>query len=185
MCESSSRLGRVKTTYGVEDKGEVYEGNKHHVELLESREDSTESLQTSEQSLDLVSALVHGSIVFPRRDAGAERWHYGNKAEVKGELPRLVALVCPVHQQVQRPGRLAQMAQQLAPLGRIVGLARRQGKRYGRSSIRGNHMNLGSPSAAGFANGLGAVFFRAPVPSGCTFTMVLSKATASILIRTI
>ena len=55
----------------------------------------------------------------------------------------------------------------------------------GRSSIRGNHMNLGGPSAARLANGLGAVFFRAPVPSGCTLTAVLSKATASILMRTI
>ena len=49
-------------------------------------------------------------------------------------------------------------------------LARGEGERYGRSSIRGNHMNLGGPSAAGLADGLGAVFFRAPVPSGCTLT---------------
>ncbi len=41
-----------------------------------------------------------------------------------------------------------------------------QGKRYGRASIRGNHMNLGGPSAPGFADGLWAVFFKAPVPSG-------------------
>jgi len=46
-------------------------------------------------------------------------------------------------------------------------------------------MNLGGPSTAGFADGLWAVFFSAPVPSGCTLTTVLSKLTASILMRTI
>jgi len=41
-----------------------------------------------------------------------------------------------------------------------VVLAGRQRKRYGRASIRGNHMNLGGPSAARLANGLRTVFFR-------------------------
>ena len=86
---------------------------------------------------------------------------------------------------MERPRRLAQTAEQLATFGRVVGLARGQRKGYGRSSIRGNHMNLGGPSAAGLADGLRAVFFRAPVPSGWTLTAVLSKATASILMRTI
>jgi hypothetical protein len=45
----------------------------------------------------------------------------------------------------------------------------------GLPSIRGNQMNLGGQTATGFANGLRAVFFNAPVPSGCTFTMVLSN----------
>ncbi len=58
-------------------------------------------------------------------------------------------------------------------------------ERYGRSSIRGNHMNLGGPAAAGLADGLRAVFFRAPVPSGCTLTAVLSIDNASSLMRTI
>ena len=48
----------------------------------------------------------------------------------------------------------------------IVVVAGRQGEDYSRSSIRGNHMNLGVPSAAGFPNGLWSVFFKAPVPSG-------------------
>ena len=48
---------------------------------------------------------------------------------------------------------------------RIVVAAGRQRKDYGRASIRGNHMNLGVPSAAGLSNGLRAVFFKAPVPS--------------------
>jgi hypothetical protein len=44
-------------------------------------------------------------------------------------------------------------------------------------------MNLDGPAASGPADGLRSVFFSAPVPSGCTFTMVLSSDTASILMR--
>ena len=65
------------------------------------------------------------------------------------------------------------------------GPVRERGERYGCSSIRGNHMNLGGPTASGLADGLGSVFFNAPVPSGWTLTVVLSIETASSLIRTI
>ena len=56
---------------------------------------------------------------------------------------------------------------------------------HGRSSICGNHMNLGSPSAPRLSDRLWSVFFNAPVPSGCTLTMVLSIETALSLTRTI
>ena len=46
-------------------------------------------------------------------------------------------------------------------------------------------MNLGGPAAPGLADGLRSVSFNAPVPSGCTLTMVLSIETASSLMRTI
>ncbi len=69
----------------------------------------------------------------------------------------------------------------------VAGFAGREGEGYGRSSIRGNPMNLSAdPIPAGFSDGLGSVFFKAPVPSGCTaLTMVESSLTASILMRTI
>ena len=68
---------------------------------------------------------------------------------------------------------------------RIVIVAGRQREYYSRSSIRGNHMNLGVPSTARLSNGLGSLFFKAPVLSGWTFTDVESIENASILIRTI
>ena len=149
------------------------------------REDSPKTLESAEQAFDLIASLVHGAIVFPRRDPILFGRNNRDEPKIECELPGFISFVCPIHQQMQRPGSLTQIAEQLATLGRIVGLAGRQCKRYGRSSIRGNHMNLGGPSSTGFANGLGAVFFSAPVPSGCTLTAVLSNATASILMRTI
>src|SRR5438477_12429908 len=37
-----AELGRVNTTHGLNDQCEVYEGDKHHIELVEPREDATE-----------------------------------------------------------------------------------------------------------------------------------------------
>ena len=80
---------------------------------------------------------------------------------------------------------LTKPIQELTPFRGVVGLPRRERERDGGSSIRGNHMNLGGPAAAGSADGLGTVFFSAPVPSGWTLTMVLSIDIASSLMRTI
>jgi len=191
--KSQSRSGsrRIRTracshyAQPIGDEREVDEGHEHDIEFFEAREDAAKAFEAAEQPLDLIAPLVHGAVVFPRCNSILLGWNHGNEAKIKRQLPCLITFVRPVHQQAQWPRRLAELAEQLAPLGRVVGLAWGQGKRYGRSSIRGNHMNLGGPSPAGLADGLGAVFFSAPVPSGCTLTAVLSKATASILMRTI
>jgi len=44
-------------------------------------------------------------------------------------------------------------------------ISRGEHETYGRSIICGNPMNLGGPASSGFADGLGSVFFRAPVAS--------------------
>src|SRR4249919_7386 len=161
------------------------ERGEHHVELVEAGEDSTESLQATEQPLDFVAPLVDRLAVVPGGDSIRLGRHHRGEAQVEGQLPGFVALVGAIQDQMHAPIRTAQRGQQLAALGSVVRLSGRQAKRYGRSSIRGNHMNLGGPSAAGLADRLRAVFFSAPVPSGCTFTTVLSSATDSILMRTI
>ena len=71
------------------------------------------------------------------------------------------------------------------PRGGIVRLARRERERYGRARVRRDEMDLGVPTATGLADSLRTVFFGAPVPSGCTLTLVESSDTASSLICTI
>ena len=44
----SEKLGRVNTTKRFDDQGEIDEGDKHHVEFLEARENAPKSLQPSE-----------------------------------------------------------------------------------------------------------------------------------------
>ena len=142
------------------------EGHEHHVEFLESGEDAPEALEPAKQTLDLVAPLVHLAVVLPGRDPIRLRGHDRDETQVQCQLPGLLALVGSVHQQMNRPTGLAQTLQERAALGRIVRLAGREREGDGGSSIRGNQMNLGCPSAAGLSNGLRAVFFSAPVPSG-------------------
>ena len=178
-----SELGRVNTTECFNDQSEMNKSDKHYIEFLEAREDAPEALEPAKQAFDFVTAAVHRAIVFPGVNAialGRDHWH---QAQFKRQLTRLIPFVGAVHQQIQRAVGRTESIQQCAAFGRIVCLAWRQCKRYGRSSIRGNHMNLGAPSSTRLADGLWAVFFNAPVPSGWTFTMVLSKDTASILMR--
>jgi len=66
------------------DQGEVDEGDEHHVELLESREDASESLQASEQPLYLVAPLVHLTIVLPSADPIALGRNHRNEIQIKG-----------------------------------------------------------------------------------------------------
>src|SRR5690606_2774168 len=143
------------------------------------------AFQSAKQPLDLVAPLVHFAVVLPGLQARGQGWHDRDKPQIERQLPGLVALVRAIHDQVDRPAWWAQSRQHRPGVGGVMGLPRRERERYGRSSIRGNHMNLGCPSASGLADGLRAVFFRAPVPSGWTFTIVLSTETASILMRTI
>lgn len=47
------------------DEGD--EGDEDDIELIEPGEDAAKSLESSEQSFDLVALSVHGTVVFPRR----------------------------------------------------------------------------------------------------------------------
>src|SRR5271157_2563460 len=112
-------------------------------------------------------------------------WNHRDETEVQSQLQSFVVLVSAVHDQMQGCWQGSDAAQQLAAFDGVGGLLRRERKGYSRSRICGNHMNLGGPSAARLADGLRSVFFNAPVPSGCTLTVVESRLTASIRMRTI
>jgi hypothetical protein len=130
------------------------------------REDASKALKSAEQAFNFVSAVIHRAIVFPSIDSIAFRGNYRHKAKFKRKLTRFITLIGTIHQQIQRTAGWAEPVQQFTAFGCIVRLPWRQRKRYSRSSIRGNHMNLGAPSSARFADGLGSVFFNAPAPSG-------------------
>ncbi len=144
-----------------------------------AREDPAITLEPAKQALDLIATLVHLAV-----DARLYRWHHWNETQIQCQLPCLVAFVGTVHQQMHRPAGRPKTAEQAPAFGCVVRLPRREAERHGRSSIRGNHMNLGVPSPSGFSDGLRTVFFNAPVPSGWTLMLVESSETASILMRT-
>src|SRR5271155_2184483 len=94
----------------IGDEREIDEGDEHEVELLESGEDTTEALESTEQPFDLIAPLVHFPVVFPRCDSRLLGWNDGDKSEIKRQLPGLITFVCTVHDEMQRPRRPAELA---------------------------------------------------------------------------
>ena len=184
-ASTSARQVVFTLSESIDDEREVDEGDEHDIQFVESREDAPEAFETTEQPFHFVSAFVHFPIVFPRFKAVALWRNNRDETQVQCELSCLVAFICLVHQQVQWPIGRPKALKQGSPLRCITGLSGRKRECYGCSSIRGNHMNRGGPSGPALADSLRSVFFNAPVPSGCTFTIVLSSETTSILTRTI
>jgi len=148
------------------DQREVDEAQEDHIEFLEAREDAAEALQSAKQPLHLVAFAVHRLVELPRLQTIGTGWHDRNVAKIEHQLQGGVVVVSGVHDQVQGRRQRSDAGQKFAAVDRVGGLAGREREGYSGSSIRGNQMNLGGPSASGFADGLPAVFFNAPVPSG-------------------
>ena len=176
-------IGLLTLAQCFHDENEAQERHKHDIELVEATEDAPEALEPAEQPLDLVATSVPGLAVRPGIDARRFRRHHRGEAEFKGELAGFIAFVRTIHDQATPARQTRERLHQLAAGRRIVRVSRGERERQSRSSIRGNHMNFGGPSASRLADGLRSVFFSAPVPSGCTLTMVLSRLTASMRTR--
>lgn len=108
--------------------------------------------------------------------------HDGKVTELSRQWACVVAFVGAVHDQRGRLCNRPKLDQQRASCRRIVILAGGESEGDGAAITRGNPMKFGGPATAGFADGLGTVFVKAPVPSGCPLLIVLSRETASILI---
>ena len=88
----------TQTTKTVSNQDEAEEAQEHRVEFFEPREDSAIALQASEQPLDLISALVHGPVVFLRVKPGTCRGNNRNEPQVQRQLARLVPLIGAIHE---------------------------------------------------------------------------------------
>jgi len=152
------------------------EREEDDVELFESGKDPAKAFEPPEEPFDFVPFLIEFFVVAPGIESvrlGRDHW---NHVQVEHRLPRFIALIDAIHQQRQAFRHRSQILRQQPALRCIVVVAGRKGEDYGRSIIRGNHRNLGLPSAAGLTDGLRALFFNAPAPSGCTLTEVEHRA---------
>ena len=82
-------------TQRINDECEDDESEKYHVELLETREDAAESLQSTKQSLDFVAPLVHLAVVLPGFDPRSQRRHHWLIPQRQCQLPGLVDFRAP------------------------------------------------------------------------------------------
>jgi len=111
---------------GLSDECEVDEGGEHDVELVEAREDPSEALEPAKETFDLVASTVEHLVEAPRMASRLDGWDDGREAQIQRQLPGLVALIGPIHDQCDRGVRLGKAAHQLSTRRRVVALARRQ-----------------------------------------------------------
>jgi hypothetical protein len=86
-------LGRVNTTD---------ERDEHAIERFTPREDAPQSLEPAEQPFDLIAARIQGSIVLPWREPIVLGRPHRHLPSLHGQLPRRIAFIRPIHQQVDR-----------------------------------------------------------------------------------
>lgn len=178
------REGLLTQPQAVSDERKVDERGEHGVKLLEAREDSSIAFASAKLALDVDTKPVYRSVVFPGPDTSAHRRHDRDKAQVACNLARFAAFVGAIHEQMHGSARCANALDQFTAFGRVLRLTWPQREGYGRARVRGKEVDVGVPSATGIADSLRTVLCRAPVPSRCNLTLVLSKDTASILVRT-
>lgn len=142
----------------------MQEEAEYNIEFIESGEDAANTFESPKQPLDLSAPSVHQAIICPRSNPVVLGRHDRRHDRVQGQLSCLIALIGTIPNHVACLGSRA--LKQRPADRRIVGLTGRQRETHRRAGIRGNQMNFGGPAPSGFADGLRAVFFNAPVPSG-------------------
>ena len=85
---SDTRLGPVNTYLSASKMSTKWMKPMHHIQLLESGEYPAIALQPAEQTLDLVTSLVHLPVVLPRVRPSLERRHHGCEPQVQRQLAR-------------------------------------------------------------------------------------------------
>ena len=146
---------------GFDYESEAEKCKEHTIEFLEAREDAAVTFEATEETLDFIAFLVERPVVAPGLNAIGFGRDYGNHVQLEHELTSFVAFVSAIHDH-RHAGKRAQITKQFATFRRIMGITWRKCERYCGPSIRGNHMNLGSPSGSALADSLGS-FFNAPV----------------------
>ena len=139
---------------------------EEHVELLKAREDTPKPLQPAEQPLDFVAPLVHLPVVLPGSGSGAEgrnnRREPQRQCKLRVSLPSYARSINRYGFRPFNPRR----ANSLRPSGASWACPGERENVTAVRGIRGNHMNLGGPTASGFADGTGVRFFYRTGPIG-------------------
>ena len=168
----------------VDNKSKKQETQENNIQLIVASSNTTKPFDPAEKTLDLVPSLVKLCIIPP----GFLRVALGRNDRLQPAFFRKTTCRRPtiglIHQQLASGGQqLPQHLYQLAAFRAIMGIAGREMKNQRTVGTRGNQMNLGGPSSPGLSDRLRSPFFKAPVPSGWTLTQVLSRHTASSLMR--
>jgi len=169
------QLRPVHTNYSINDHSQQNESRKNVIQLVIACKYPAEAFEPPEIALYLIALLIALFIIFPRFFTIRFWRNDRDKPFFDNLCPCAVAFVSSVHQHIGLFRQAHCLFEQQFPLRCIMGIAGGKRKNYSRTVRCGDHMNFGGESAARPSDTLSASFFKAPVPSGCTLTVVLSR----------
>ena len=141
-------------------------GQKDSVEFIIAGENAAKTFDAAKKPFNLIALFVQLLIIVPRIFAIAFRRNYGYIAKLHSQSSGLIPFIGSIHQEVNRMVSWTELPQKGSAFRTIAAVASRQREYYPISIRCGDHMKFGVPSAPCSPDGLCAVFFKAPIPSG-------------------
>ena len=150
----------------IHNKSKIDKSQKDDVKFVIAGKNTTKTLDAAKKSLNLITLFVQFLIVIPRVFTIAFWRNNRHIAKLHCQSSRLIPLISPVHQEVNRMICRTELLQKGTAFRTIATVSRRQRKDYPIPIRCGDHMKFGVPSAPCSSDGLSPVFFKAPIPSG-------------------
>ena len=158
-----SRMCSHKCIY---NKSKIDKSQKDDIKFVIAGKNTTKTLDAAKKSLNLITLFVQFLIVVPRLFTIALWRNNRHIAKLHSQSSRLVPLISPVHQEVNRMVHRTELLQKGTTFWTVATVSRRQRKDYPIPIRCGDHMKFGVPSTPCSSDGLRPVFFKAPIPSG-------------------
>ena len=150
----------------IYNKSKIDKSQKDDIKFVIAGKNTTKTLDTAKKPLNLIALFVQFLIVVPRIFTIAFGRNNGHIAKIHCQRSRLIPLISPVHQEVNRMIHWTELLQKGTAFRTIATVSRRQRKDYPIPIRCGDHMKFGVPSTSCSSDGLSPVFFKAPIPSG-------------------
>ena len=150
----------------IHSKSKIDKSQKDDIKFVIAGKNTAKTLDATKKSLNLITLFVQFLIVVPRLFTIALWRNNRHIAKLHSQSSRLVPLISPVHQEVNRMVHRTELLQKGTTFWTVATVSRRQRKDYPIPIRCGNHMKFGVPSAPCPSDGLRPVFFKAPIPSG-------------------
>ena len=165
---SSSRncIPRMCSHKCIYNKRKIDKSQKDDIKFVIAGKNTAKTLDAAKKPLNLIALFVQFLIVVPRIFTSAFGWNNGHIAKIHCQRSRLIPLISPVHQEVNRMIHWTELLQKGTAFRTIATVSRRQRKDYPIPIRCGDHMKFGVPSTPCSSDGLRPVFFKAPIPSG-------------------
>ena len=146
----------------IHSKSKIDKSQKDDIKFVIAGKNTAKTLDATKKSLNLITLFVQFLIVVPRILTIALWRNNRHIAGLHSQSSRLVPLISPVHQEVNRMVHRTELLQKGTAFWTVATVSRRQRKDYPIPIRCGGHMKFGVPSAPCPSDGLRPVFSKRP-----------------------